>query len=825
LAEAQSILAAAAEVAPEMLPPEAAAIIKECNRLPLALALCGGMVQGGSSWQNVLIALREHDLEFLSSEHPAEVQHQNAWKAMDISLRVLPANEQQRFAELAVFSTDTGAPDTAVATLWAHTSGLSARHTEALLGKLVRRSLVQRPLTATGKTEARVDLHDLLHHFASGLAIKRLGSIKGLYEKLIEAYRKKCPNGWHSGPNDGYFLEYLCRNLRNAGKTKEAVTLLSDLQWPEVKCQAGLVFDLQNDYRETIAALPERQAALKRHCKREELVSNWMREPCQYAREWSDRRDRLSHGEISTKLEPTLPQPVPICKIWSEDRIKAACYRQTNAPGQYERLDAFARFVTTNVFPLLEYGKRKGFVQQHAYNAEPAGPVHHAAALLVTQPSCKHLLRRWSPNERATFISPILRTLNGHADAVTCVNITADGMRAISSSEDGTLRVWDLETGGCLAVLDGHTDAIHSVSITPDGGLAVSVSEDKTSRVWDLTNQKCVKSIRGINARCVSMTPDGRLAITGGVGIVCLWDLRSGTCILKLKRPYSITESICITPDGRRAVSVENLLDSDPCLHVWDLNTGESIRVLKGHTKLIKSVSITPDLKTIVSGGLDDVLRVWDMNTGSCSHSLIGHTSGIGAVNIAPDGRRAVSADLINADNSIRIWDLEKAACIRHFRGLTVAAVKSVALTVDGRSVLAGDAENTVRLWNVESGTDVWGPMRHKDTVMSVNVTDDNRRIVSGSWDTKIRVWELKSGRCQRNIDAQTNIFAVTTTMDCRHIISGGYDKKIRIWNINNGHCLRVIKGHTGFVTGVTVTPDGKRIISESLDYTLRIWN
>jgi len=66
----------------------------------------GGMVQGGVSPQDVLEALREHDLEFLSTDHPAEEQHQNAWKAMDASLRVLPPEQRDRFAELAVFALD-----------------------------------------------------------------------------------------------------------------------------------------------------------------------------------------------------------------------------------------------------------------------------------------------------------------------------------------------------------------------------------------------------------------------------------------------------------------------------------------------------------------------------------------------------------------------------------------------------------------------------------------------------------------------------------------------------------------------------------------------
>jgi hypothetical protein len=227
LAEAQAILGGTAEVPPDRLPPEAAAIIEECGRLPLALALCGAMVQGGTSWQSVLEALQEHDLEYLSSEHPDEAQHQNAWKAMDISLRVLSADEQQRFAELVVFNADTGAPDAAVATLWQHTANLSSRQTDALLTKFSRRSLVQRPSAVDDHVARRIDLHDLLRHFGTGMAIRQFDSITALHQRLVDAYRAKCPSGWPSGPSDGYFFDNLSDHLLGSRQYDELRSLLS----------------------------------------------------------------------------------------------------------------------------------------------------------------------------------------------------------------------------------------------------------------------------------------------------------------------------------------------------------------------------------------------------------------------------------------------------------------------------------------------------------------------------------------------------------------------------------------------------------------------
>jgi hypothetical protein len=116
-AEAVALLAKAASVTVAALPEEAREVVDECGRLPLALALCGGMVHLGRTWREVLEALRDHDLEYLSDSHPAEEHHRSIWKAMDVSVRALRRDEQERFAELAVFALDTGAPEAAVETL------------------------------------------------------------------------------------------------------------------------------------------------------------------------------------------------------------------------------------------------------------------------------------------------------------------------------------------------------------------------------------------------------------------------------------------------------------------------------------------------------------------------------------------------------------------------------------------------------------------------------------------------------------------------------------------------------------------------------------
>jgi hypothetical protein len=255
-AEALTLLASAARVTVDSLALQATDIVAECGRLPLALALCGSMVQAGTPWHDLLDALREHEIEFLVDEHAREGQRRNIWRAMEVSVSVLPDDQRRRFAELAVFPHGAKVPEAAVLTLWTHTSRMSERHARRLLVELKQRSLVQldRPAGAVESSTANLSLHDLLHDFATRLVVQLFGSMSALHEQVLDAYRAKCSagtvGGWASGPNDGYFLQHLRHHLLAAGRAEELVDLLLDLRWLEAKAAAGLVFNLAEDFSE-----------------------------------------------------------------------------------------------------------------------------------------------------------------------------------------------------------------------------------------------------------------------------------------------------------------------------------------------------------------------------------------------------------------------------------------------------------------------------------------------------------------------------------------------------------------------------------------------
>ena len=667
LAEARAILAGAAQVAPDDLPAEADAVIGECGRLPLALALCGGMVQGVTTWSDVLGALRTHDLGSLSTDYPLEKQHQNAWKAMDASVRVLPPDEQERFVELAVFAVDTGAPLEAVATLWAHTGELSTFQSKTLLDRFIRRSLVQLRTSSNNGNTANIVLHDLLYHFASGIAERRFGSIAALHQRLLDAYAAMSPEGWASGPDDGYFLQHLCEHLVSAGKDGEAVELLLEAAWIERLVMAGFVTTLVDAYDLILGRAKERpKDGIRIEALR--LVQGALRLSQHVLAPHPEELPSQLHGRLLDSGNPEVDQVLEGLRARTRRPWLRPVTASLTAPGGplIRTLAGHTNLVT-------------------AVAVSPDGKT-------IVSGSRDHTVKVW---DLATDRE--LRTLKGHTDSVDAVAVTPDGCTIISGSRDKTVKVWDLASGRDLRTLRGHNRRVTAVAVTPDGCTIISGSRDKTAKVWDLATGRELRTLAGhtYGVTAVAVTPDGTTIVSGSRDhIVKVWDLATGRELRTLTGHTGSVTAVAVTPDGKTIVSGS----VDKTVKVWDLATGRERRTLTGHTGSVTAVAVTPDGKTIVSGSENGTVKVWDLATGRELSTLAGHTDWIAAVAITPDGTTIISA---SGDGTVKVWDLACCKLVATF--VAEGDVRTCAATGPPVTIVAGDEIGVVHLLRLES--------------------------------------------------------------------------------------------------------------------------
>jgi len=143
------------------------------------------------------------------------------------------------------------------------------------------------------------------------------------------------------------------------------------------------------------------------------------------------------------------------------------------------------------------------------------------------EPEIRSMLKQAYTSKQCTWLhpltasltppgGPLIRTLEGHTDFVNTVAVTRDGSRAISASDDNTLKVWDLETGEHIRTLEGHTDWVSAVAVTRDGSRAISASGDYTLKVWDLETGEVLGIFNGESALyACAVSPDGKNIVAG----------------------------------------------------------------------------------------------------------------------------------------------------------------------------------------------------------------------------------------------------------------------------------------------------------------------
>ncbi|KNZ82248.1 hypothetical protein J132_04209, partial [Termitomyces sp. J132] len=186
------------------------------------------------------------------------------------------------------------------------------------------------------------------------------------------------------------------------------------------------------------------------------------------------------------------------------------------------------------------------------------------------------------------------------------------------------------------------------------------------------------------------------------------------------------------------------------------------------------------------------------------------------------DGKFIVSG---SDDSSVRVWDASSGVQLQELNGHT-DLVTSVAFSPNGKPIVSSSYDKSVRVWDAFSGAQLQELIGHTDEVTSVAFSPDGKSIVSGSNDNTVRVWNATSGAQLQELNGHTHwVTSVAFSSDGKSIVSGSFDESIRVWNAFNGAKLQELNGYTGSVISVAFSLDGKFIVSGSDDNSVRVWD
>ncbi len=286
------------------------------------------------------------------------------------------------------------------------------------------------------------------------------------------------------------------------------------------------------------------------------------------------------------------------------------------------------------------------------------------------------------------------RTYLGHVRNVYSVAIMPDGRRAVSGGIDGTIRLWDLETGKSLQQFQQGA-VVWSVAPSP-GGRDVYSAGKNMIKIWDLDTKKEIGTLDGHqgNIGCVAISRDGRFALSGSVDkTMRLWNLASRKEQNRFLGHTDIVRTVAFVSAGRRAVSGSH----DGTIRLWDLETGNELRCYKGHSGSVHCAVVSPNGRRILSGGTDKHIRIWDLETGQELHTIV-QPMPLTWLAYSHDSRRFLSGGW---DWVVRLWDADNGDLVRPFVEGHHYSVTCVTFSADGRRALSSSDDETIRLWQL----------------------------------------------------------------------------------------------------------------------------
>jgi len=316
-------------------------------------------------------------------------------------------------------------------------------------------------------------------------------------------------------------------------------------------------------------------------------------------------------------------------------------------------------------------------------------------------------------------------------------------------------------------------------------------------------------------------SPDGKLIAFPGGSNVWLYNAVNLKEVGSLANHNSLVTSIAFSPDGNTLVSIGK---EDRIVRFWDVKTQKEISRISGEEQYQSSISYSPDGKLIaVAGGWRNnvavkTIRLWDVKTKEKIAELAGHTDMIGCVSFSPDGKLLASGSM-----EIYLWDmktLKEVAVIKD-----VKYISSLSFSPDGNILTAGYDDKVVRLWDINTKSEIAALHGHTDRVYSTSFSPDGKMLVTAGLDNTIRLWNMETKAEIAILNGHNGaVTSISISPDGKSILTTSWDNTIRVWDIENRIQAAVISGFTTRIWSISVQPNGK-LLASGEERGIRLWN
>ncbi|MBM7115690.1 caspase family protein [Archangium primigenium] len=427
---------------------------------------------------------------------------------------------------------------------------------------------------------------------------------------------------------------------------------------------------------------------------------------------------------------------------------------------------------------------------------------------------------------------------SGHTSSVEGISYSPDGSHILTSSADGTARLWRADGEGEPRILTGHEDAVSFATFSPNGSRILTASYDGTARLWDAQKEHVPAIVlKGpdfnkndpVPLTAATFSPDSALIlIANAYGSVYLWRTSApDQPPLRLGGHEDQVNVALFSTDGLRILTASN----DGTARVWNLN-GDILDRLDhkdefNSDEAVNCATFSPDGKSVLTGSSSlsypttHSVRLWTLGVAE-PRVFKGHSADVNSVAFSQDGHSFLTA---SSDNTARLWNSEGQDPPRVLSGHS-NWVTSATFSPDGSFILTSSADGTARLWRTDGMEQPLILHGHTDWVSTARFSPDGSSILTASEDRTARLWRLRgAGTPFFSTPADSNM-PPALSPNGSEILTAASDGTLHLFSLDgSGQRLESFSGHLGWtVNSATFNRDGSLALSASDDGTARLW-
>ncbi|RCJ40305.1 hypothetical protein A6769_02760 [Nostoc punctiforme NIES-2108] len=413
-----------------------------------------------------------------------------------------------------------------------------------------------------------------------------------------------------------------------------------------------------------------------------------------------------------------------------------------------------------------------------------------------------------------------------HSNRITSIAYEPERHIIASGCLDGTVNIWDVNTGKCLKTVQGEGGAVLSIAFTSDSKLLASSVKAKIISIWDVITSKPIQTLQEHSSyiSLVAFSRDGQTLASSSSGnrTVNIWDIKTGRYLQTLTGHISAINSLTFSNFGNLVTG-----SVDRTVKLWDVVNGKCLKTWRGRTDFVNSVQFSSNGEIIVSGS-QHTIALWNVTTGECIQAFYDYQDWLNCAALSPNGQILACGNIGNVNSIIRLWQVNQLSNFSQLPDKILQghtdSIWSIAFSPDSKILGTGSSDRTLKLWDCQTGQCLFTFVGHTGAVLSVAFSPDGRTIASCSGHSTMKLWDLESKECYQNIQEPAG-YIIAFSPNGHLLASANTMGIVKLWDIKTGECCTTFGRHGQAVISIAFSADGETLASGSKDGTVKLWD